>query len=75
MEGGTDGIENFTGNDFLVTCWQGALWYVHADGKKELLFDGKAEKTNTADIGFDPKTKIVYVPTFWRNSVIAFQVK
>jgi hypothetical protein len=75
MEGGTDGIENFTGNDFLVTCWQGALWYVHADGKKELLFDGQAEKTNTADIGFDPKTKIVYVPTFFRNSVIAFQVK
>ncbi len=75
MEGGTDGIENFTGNDFLVSCWQGALWYVHADGTKELLFDGKAEKTNTADIGFDPKTKIVYVPTFWRNSVIAFQVK
>ena len=75
MEGGTDGIENFSGNDFLVSCWQGALWYVHADGKKELLFDGKSQKTNTADIGFDPKTKIVYVPTFWRNSIIAFQVK
>ena len=75
MEGGTDGIENISGNDFLVSCWQGALWYVHADGTKELLFDGKSQKTNTADIGLDPKTKIVYVPTFWRNSVIAFQVK
>jgi sugar lactone lactonase YvrE len=75
MEGGTDGIENINGNDFLVSCWQGALWYVHADGTKELLFDGKSQKTNTADIGFDPKTNIVYVPTFFRNSVIAFQVK
>jgi hypothetical protein len=75
MEGGTDGIENVAGNDFLVSCWAGALWYVHAEGTKELLFDGKAQKTNTADIGFDPKTKIVYVPTFFRNSVIAFQVK
>jgi len=75
MEGGTDGIENFSGDDFLVSCWQGALWYVHANGTKELLFDGKSQKTNTADIGFDPKTKIVYVPTFWRNSIIAFQVK
>ena len=75
MEGGTDGIENFSGNDFLVSCWQGALWYVHSDGTKELLFDGKAQKTNTADIGFDPETKIVYVPTFWRNSIIAFAVK
>jgi len=75
MDGGTDGIENITGNDFLVSCWQGALWYVNADGTKELLFDGKSQKTNTADIGFNPKTKIVYVPTFFRNSVIAFQVK
>lgn len=75
MEGGTDGIENISGNDFLVSCWQGALWYVAADGKKELLFDGKSQKTNTADIGFDPKTKTVYVPTFWRKSVIAFEVK
>ncbi|HEV8507537.1 MAG TPA: ATP/GTP-binding protein [Chitinophagaceae bacterium] len=75
MEGGTDGIENVAGNDFLVSCWAGALWYVHAEGTKELLFDGKSQKTNTADIGFDPKTKIVYVPTFFRNSVIAFQVK
>lgn len=75
MDGGTDGIENVTGNDFLISCWQGAIWYLSADGKKELLFDGKAQNTNTADIGFDPKTKIVYVPTFFRNSVIAFEVK
>ena len=74
MEGGTDGIENVTGNDFLVSCWQGAIWYVHADGTKELLLDTKAEKKNTADIGFDPKTKTVYVPTFWKNSVVAYKV-
>jgi hypothetical protein len=74
MEGGTDGIENIKGNDFLVSCWQGAIWYVHADGTKELLLDTKAEKKNTADIGFDPKTQTVYVPTFWKNSVVAYKV-
>ena len=68
MEGGTDGIENVTGNDFLVSCWQGALWYINAKGEKQLLLDTKAEKKNTADIGFDPVTKTVYVPTFWKNS-------
>lgn len=75
MEGGTDGIENVSGDDFLVSCWQGAIWYVHSDGKKELLLDSKQEKKNTADIGFDPKAKIVYAPTFWKNSVMAFEVK
>ena len=74
MEGGTDGIENVTANDFLVSCWQGAIWYVDKNGK-QLLLDAKAENKNTADIGFDPATKIVYVPTFFRNSVAAYQVK
>ena len=75
MPGGVDGLENVKGDDFLVTAWAGAIWYVHADGTKELLFDGKAEKTNTADIGWDPKTSTVYAPTFFKNTVIAFKVE
>ncbi len=75
MPGGVDGLENVAGDDFLVTAWSGALWYVHADGSKELLFDGKAQNTRTADIGWDPATKTVYVPTFSGNSVAAFKVE
>jgi len=74
MEGGTDGIENVTGDEFLVSCWQGAIWYVSA-GAKQSLLDTKAENKNTADIGFDPATKTVYVPTFWRNSIVAYQLQ
>lgn len=74
MPGGVDGLENVKGNDFLVSVWSGAVWYVSADGTKELLFDGKAEKTSTADIGWDPATKTAYVPTFFKNTVIAFKV-
>ncbi|HRI20458.1 MAG TPA: ATP/GTP-binding protein [Panacibacter sp.] len=74
MEGGTDGIENVTGNDFLVSCWQGAIWYVDAKGQKTLLLDTKQQSKNTADIGFDAATKTVYVPTFWRNSIVAYKV-
>jgi DNA-binding beta-propeller fold protein YncE len=75
MEGGTDGIENIGGNDFIVSCWAGALWCVNTDGTKELLKDTRAQKGNTADIGYDAKTKTVFVPTFWNNTVIAYQVK
>ena len=39
MEGGTDGIENVSGNDYLVSCWGGVIWYVNADGSKEKLLD------------------------------------
>ena len=75
MEGGTDGIENVSGNDFIISCWQGVVWYVNGDGSKQQLLDSRPEKKNAADIGFDPQKKIVYVPTFWRNSVVAYQVK
>jgi DNA-binding beta-propeller fold protein YncE len=75
MPGGADGLENVKGDDFLVTVWSGAVWYVKADGSKELLFDGKAADTKTADIGWDPRTNQVYVPTFFKNSVIAFKVE
>ena len=75
MPGGVDGLENGRGDDFLVSVWSGALWYVAADGSKELLFDGKAEKTSTADTGWNPATNTVYVPTFFKNTVIAFKVE
>jgi hypothetical protein len=70
-----DGIENVKGNEFIVSVWSGAVWYVHADGEKQLLFDGKAVDTKTADIGWDPATKTVYVPTFFKNTVVAYKVE
>jgi sugar lactone lactonase YvrE len=73
MEGGADGLEHVQGDEFLVSVWRGAVWYVKGS-EKELLFDGKAVGTSTADIGWDLATRTVCVPTFLKNSVIAFKV-
>jgi DNA-binding beta-propeller fold protein YncE len=75
MNGGVDGLENVKGDDFIVSAWGGSVWYVTASGDKQLLFDGKAVDTKTADTGWDPATGTLYVPTFFRNSVIAFKVE
>lgn len=75
MDGGTDGLENVTGNDFIVSCWSGSIWYVKADGSKIHLLDTREQKINSADIGYDAANKIVYVPTFWKNSIVAYQLK
>ena len=75
MEGGTDGIENITGGDFLVSTWSGVVYYVNADGTKQVLLDGREQKINSADIGYDAAKRIVYVPTFWKNSVVAYELK
>jgi DNA-binding beta-propeller fold protein YncE len=75
LEGHTDGIEHVKGNEFIVSGWEGVIYYVDANGKKEKLLDTRAEKINSADIGYDPKNKIVYVPTFFKNSVVAYQLQ
>ena len=75
MEGGTDGIEAVGNGDFIVSCWAGSIWYVHADGKKDHLLDTREQKINSADIGYDPATKTVYVPTFFKNNVVAYTLQ
>jgi sugar lactone lactonase YvrE len=75
MEGGTDGIENVKGNEFIVSAWSGAIWYVSGTAKKELMLDTRELKINSADIGYNAKKRIVYVPTFWKNTIVAYSLK
>ncbi len=76
MEGGTDGVEVINSNgDFIVSTWAGVVYYVTGDGNKQTLIDGRNTKMNSADIGIDVKNKIIFVPTFWRNSVAAYEVR
>ena len=75
MEGGTDGVEHVTGKDYIVSCWAGAIWYVNGDGTKQNLLDTREQKINTADIGYDAKNRIVYVPTFFKNKIVAYELK
>lgn len=75
MESSTDGLESVDGHDFLASCWVGAIYYIKADGTKQKLLDTQAEKINSADIGFDPAKKIVYVPNFLQNRITAYQLK
>jgi hypothetical protein len=69
-----DGIEPVGNGDYLLTTWIGAIYYVTKDGKVETLLDTSAEKVNTADIGYDPVKRIVYVPTFNAKRVVAYKL-
>lgn len=69
-----DGIELVGNGDYLVTCWPGIIYYVKADGTHHKMLDVQGTM-NTADLGYDPKAKVLYVPTFNANSVVAYQLK
>ncbi len=70
-----DGLEPVGNGDFIVSCWAGLVYYVYADGRIQELMDSRAEKMNTADIGWDQANQTLYIPTFFGNSVQAFQLK
>ncbi|HEY0246298.1 MAG TPA: ATP-binding protein [Mucilaginibacter sp.] len=72
LEHGGDGIEPIGNGDFLVTEWAGYFYYVSANGNKQLLLDTHATNKRTADIGYDPIRKIIYMPTFSGKSVVAY---
>jgi len=72
---GLDGIEPIGNGDYLTTAWNGFVYYVYADGRVETLLDATKDKKNTADLGYDPVKKILYVPTFNGKTVAAYQLK
>jgi glucose/arabinose dehydrogenase len=75
MEASTDGIVPVDNGAFIVSCWSGVVYHVAAEGTVTTLLNLKDSKTNTADIGYDPATKTVYIPTFFKNKVMAYRFK
>lgn len=74
LDASTDGIEHVKGDEFIVSCWAGAVYHVKG-GEKHLLLDTRPQKLNSADIGYDAKSRTVYVPTFFANTVVAYELK
>jgi sugar lactone lactonase YvrE len=74
MEGGVDGVVKLTDGSFVVSGWQGVIYHFAASGEKTKLLDSRPA-VQTADIGGDPKTRMIYVPTFFANTVAAYRIE
>ncbi|HEU4601420.1 MAG TPA: hypothetical protein VFS24_05605 [Steroidobacteraceae bacterium] len=73
--GNADGLERVNDTDFVVTCWEGIIYYVPAHGAPEVMLDTRDQKINSADIGYDAQHHLVFVPTFFKNTVTAYELK
>lgn len=70
----TDGIVA-VGKDYVVSDWNGRLFYITAGGEKQQLLDTRTEKVNSADIDYVPGKKLVVVPTFFKNKLVAYKLQ
>lgn len=74
MEGRVDGVERVDSDSWLVSCWQGTVYYVTRSGDITLLLDGRPDEISAADLGYDPVNRIAYFPGFWKNYVVAYRL-
>jgi sugar lactone lactonase YvrE len=67
-----DGIAPDGLGNFIVSDWEGELFFIDGDGNKTRLMDTRAQHVNSADIGFIVSSKIILVPTFNDNRIMAY---
>ncbi len=72
---GADGIAKTENGDYFVSNWNGEVFFVSKEGKNTKVLDTKAQKINAADLDYSIKHKLLAVPTFFDNRVVAYRLK
>jgi hypothetical protein len=74
--GAGDGLE-YTGMEghYIASSWTGEVFLIRPDFSKETLLKTSDQEINSADIGFNLAEKVVYVPTFFDNRVVAYRLE
>lgn len=71
----TDGIVSDGKKGYFVSDWNGQIFAVTADGQKQQLLDTREQKISSADIEYVPGKKLLVVPTFYKNKLVAYRVE
>jgi hypothetical protein len=71
---GGDGVEPYKGA-LMVSNWNGQVYHVTFSGEVTLLMDSQGVKLNAADIEVIPEKGLLLVPTFYGNTVTAYELK
>ena len=73
--GGIDGIVPDGNGNYLISDWQGNVYLIHPKKDKIKLLDTTAQKMNAADIDYIISKKMLLVPTFFDNRVMAYTLE
>ncbi|HEX8545844.1 MAG TPA: ATP-binding protein [Cytophagaceae bacterium] len=72
---GADGIEQIAPGEYLVSNFNGEIYYVNRSGDVKLILDTKIDKINAADIEYIADKKLLLIPTFFANTVAAYKLE
>lgn len=69
-----DGIEAIGANEYLVSTWSGIIHHVDRKGNRTEVLNTMIDKIGSADIDFAKQLNLILVPTFFRNTVVAYKL-
>jgi sugar lactone lactonase YvrE len=69
---GADGVVPVK-DGYIVSSWGGEVFFVNDKGESKKMLDTKDKKLNSADIAYNPSTNMVFIPTFFGNTVMAYE--
>jgi hypothetical protein len=70
---GGDGLIILDEETFIASRWGGEIYLIQ-NGEAVKILDTTAEESNTADIGYVAAKKLVIVPTFFKDKVVAYKL-
>ncbi len=73
--GGIDGLVPDGNGNYLISDWLGNVHLVHPDKAKVKLLDTTPVNANAADIEYIIDRKLLLVPTFSNNRVVAYELR
>jgi DNA-binding beta-propeller fold protein YncE len=59
---------------YLVSEWGGQIYMINPDYSKVSLLNTMKDEINSADIDFIPGQNLLLVPTFFKNSIVAYKL-
>ena len=68
-----DGIVEIGKDEYIISGWQGELFNISGENV-QMVLDTKELKLNAADIWYMQSEKTLLVPTFFGNTVVAYQL-
>jgi len=72
--GNIDGLIGIQKNGWLTSDWTGNVQLIQF-GKIKKLLSTADQKINAADLGYIPDQRIILVPTFHNNRIVAYKIK
>jgi hypothetical protein len=73
--GGVDGLVPSGKNSFFISDWSGHIYEIKEGEKPTLMLDTTPLQINAADIEYIKDKAILLVPTFYKDNVVAYQVR